>query len=473
MDPKIASDLDRIHENTIRILSEIGMSFHCEEALGILKNGGICVRDGRAFFTAEQVENAIKLAPKEFTVFARNEDHNVTINTENLYVTPGYGSACICETDGTLRESVLDDFLNFAAIVQQSDAFDINGGILAQPCDIDASIAAPVMVYSALKRSDKVLLSVSANAKLTQNIMDILCIAFGEEDLIKTPRAFTLISTMSPLSIDRNAVETVQVCAKYHQPLVIAPGPMAGGTGPISLSGNVSLANAEILGLNVLAQMLSPGLPIIYGFAATTSDMRTMGVCNASAGFVKESRYGALMAKRYGFACRSGGAMSDAGGLTAQAGVESAMSLFESFSEKANFVMHAAGSLHSFASASYEKFILDIETIDRMRYYFSDLSTDEDALAFSVIQDIVKKNDQFMLHDHTLGRCRIDPWKPQVSQHGRSKGDPNEELYAAIRVRLNSLLNGYKKPYMDPDVERRLDEYMLKLGMHKEDIAKV
>ncbi|MDO4572137.1 MAG: trimethylamine methyltransferase family protein, partial [Clostridia bacterium] len=78
-------------------------------------------------------------------------------------------------------------------------------------------------------------------------------------------------------------------------------------TGPVSLAGNISLANAEILGVNVLCQLVSPGLPIIYGFAATTSDLRSMGVCNASPGFLKQARYGALLAKRYGLACRSGG----------------------------------------------------------------------------------------------------------------------------------------------------------------------
>ena len=75
-------------------------------------------------------------------------------------MTPGYGSPSVCEADGTVRPAVFDDFLKLSAIVQQSEEFHINGGILAQPSDIDADISAEVMVYTTLCRSDKALFSV-------------------------------------------------------------------------------------------------------------------------------------------------------------------------------------------------------------------------------------------------------------------------------------------------------------------------
>lgn len=42
-------------------------------------------------------------------------------------------------------------------IVQESEEFYINGGILAQPCDIDPEISAEAQVYATLCRSDKAL----------------------------------------------------------------------------------------------------------------------------------------------------------------------------------------------------------------------------------------------------------------------------------------------------------------------------
>lgn len=464
--------VELIHKNTLRILNEVGIAFLDEDARELLKSNGIRVEDERAYFTEEQIMNALDISTKEFIVYARNSKYNVSMNTEDLYMTPGYGSPSIVETTGEVRTATFDDFLKLAVIVQESDEFSINGGILAQPSDIEPEISPEVMVYSTLCRSDKALFSVCGDGKNAEHIMDMMKIVFGG-DIEQTPCTFNLISPLSPLAIAKNAIDTVRICAQNGQPLVIAPGPMAGATGPITLAGNTSLANAEILGINVYAQLVHPHTPIIYGFAATVSDMTNMNVSNACPGFVKEAKYGALMAKKYGLPCRSGGGMSNASGLTAQAGVESTMSMFESFSQKANLMMHATGSLHSFNTVSFEKFILDMETYNRMRYYFSDLPADEDSLAFDAIEETIEDGETFVTSPHTFEHCRKDPWYSQVSLHQNTTGDPNKALYDSIQRRIDTLVSGYQCPKLPDEVRAALDDYMRKLGMTDSDIARV
>ena len=463
--------INKIHKNSLRLLSEIGIAFHDETSVETLAGKGVTISGNRAYFTETQVMDALDKAGKSFTLHARNPENDVRMDTTALYVTPGFGSAMIADVSGALRSSTLDDFIKLSDIVSVSETFKINGGILAQPCELPGGISAFAMIYTLLKRSDKALLGISADGAVTRDIFGMLKIIFP--DFPDVPRILTMISPMSPLAIDKNAAETLCECAKHKQPVIIAPGPMAGGTGPISLAGNISVANAEILGINVLAQMLSPGLPVVYGFAATTSDMRNMSVSNASPGFLKQARYGAMLAKKYGLPCRSGGGMSDAGGLTAQAGVESALGLFESFSEGANLVMHATGSLHSFNTVCFEKFILDVETIDRLRYYFSELPTDDDALAFEAVRDVVASGAQFMTSEHTLERCRTDPWQPMISLHGRAKGEPNAELIDAINAGMRKILDGYSRPHMDAATEAALDGYALAHGLTDDIIKRV
>lgn len=467
-----AEIVELIHKNSLRILEEIGIAFLSDEVLDFLRDNGIRIEGKRAYFTEKQVMDALDAATKDFTVYARNSKYNVSMNTEDLYMTPGYGSPSVCEADGTLRPATFDDFLKLAVIVQESEEFAINGGILAQPCDIAAEISAEAMVYATLCRSDKALFSVCGRGEQAENIMKMMRIVF-DGDITEIPCTFNLISTLSPLAVTKDTLDTIRVCAENGQPLVIAPGNMAGATGPISLAGNTSLANAEILGTNVYAQLVHPGTPLIYGFASTVSDMKNMQVSNACPGFVKEAKYGALMAKKYGLPCRSGGGMSNASGLTAQAGVESAMSMFESFSERANLMMHATGSLHSFNSVSYEKFILDIETFTRMKYYFSELPADEDALAFDAIKEAVEEDGTFVTIDHTFERCRMDPWFSQVSLHSNTTGDPNKALYESIQKRIDLLVNNYKCPVLPEEKRTALDEIMRELGMKDSDIARV
>ena len=464
--------VELIHQNTLRILEEIGVAFLTEESREVLRQNGVKVEGTRAYFTEKQVMDALDAATKDFTVYARNSKYDVKMNTEDIYMTPAYGSTRICEADGTIRSAVFDDFIKLADIFQASDEFFINGGIMVQPNDIDPKIAAEVMVYTTLCRSDKALFCVCDGKKNAENILKMVKIVFGD-DITDKPCTFNLISPLAPLAYTQQALDTIDVWGKNGQPLILAPAPMAGATGPISVVGNVSVSNAEFLAGNVYAQMIHAGTPIIFGHAATVSDMQNMQVSNACPGFVKIAKYGALLAKKYGVPCRSGGSMSNASGLTAQAGVESAMTMFESFTERANLMMHATGSLQSFNAVSFEKVLLDIETFNRMKYYFSETPADEDSLAFDAIKEVIDNNSNFVVSTHTFERFRIDPWYSQVSLHSNTEGDPNQALYASIQKRMNSLLESYQYPEMPAEQRQTLDDFMREIGMDKSDMAKI
>lgn len=195
-DAEMARDaqiVELIHKNTLRILDEIGIAFLSEDALELLRKNGIRVEGKRAYFTEKQVMDALNTAKKEFTVYARNAKYNVNMNTVDLYMTPSYGSPYICEADGTLRSATFDDFLKLAVIIQESDEFSINGGILVQPNDIAAEISAEVMVYATLCRSDKAMFSVCGGRKQAENIMKMMRLVFGG-DITEIPCTFNLIS---------------------------------------------------------------------------------------------------------------------------------------------------------------------------------------------------------------------------------------------------------------------------------------
>ena len=464
--------VEKIHQNSLRLLEEVGLHFDDQSALDFMASKGIKVEGSRAFFTEKQIMDALDVTTKDFTIHARNPKYDVKMNMEDLYMTPGYGSPFIVEADGTVRNGKLDDFIKLADIVQASDEFCINGGILVQPDDIDAAISAEIMAYATLCRSDKTFFSTCGDGQVADNIFEMVEIVFGR-DITDFPCTINLISPIAPLGVPQNASETVRESALKGQPLAIGPAPMAGTTGPISLAGNISVANAEVLGLNVYAQLVRPHTPLIYTYAGTVSDMSSMAVSNCCPGFNMEARYGSYMAKKYGLPCRSGGGMSDAAGFNAQAGVESGINFFEAFSEKANLMMHATGSLQSFLYVSYEKFIMDIETFTRMKYYFSDMPCDEDALAFDVIQEVIEDGESFLTTDHTAERCRIDPWTPQVSLHKNAAGNPVDELNDSIHARIDYLLENNVVPELDPDTRAKLDAVIKRIGMKEEDMARI
>jgi trimethylamine:corrinoid methyltransferase-like protein len=62
-----------IHNESIRILEEVGALFHSKRALGILSKSGakVDMESGIAKFSSEMITEALKTAPKSFVCGAR------------------------------------------------------------------------------------------------------------------------------------------------------------------------------------------------------------------------------------------------------------------------------------------------------------------------------------------------------------------------------------------------------------------
>lgn len=467
--------VEQIHQASLKILDEIGMKFGLDEVNEIFAKNGFRQENGRTFFTEEQINKALETATKEFTIYGRDEKYYINVNTEDVNYAPGYGSPMITNLDGSIRPALFDDFLKMANLFHMEDSFKINGGILVQPSDIDAKISIPAMVYATIKRSSKVLFGIQGNQKDQENIFKLLEIAFGgKEELEKKYRYIVLSTPTSPLRMEREALYTLMKGCEYNQPIAVCSACMPGSTAPVTLAGAAAMCNAEMLAGIVLTQLLRPGIPVIYEFASYGSNVQTGSASIGTPELIKVGRYGSLLAKKYGLACRSGGALSDATGVTAQAGIETAMCLMHTNFYKANIAMHSAGILDSFKTMSYEKLMLDFEVIDRCANYFEDLEVNDKTLAIDVLKKVVDENGIFLNQKHTVKNCR-KAYIPQISlRTNLPEGkDPNEALYESMHKRMEKQLAAYVKPELDPAIEKQLDDFMLSIGMKQEDIDKI
>ena len=94
--------VEEIHQASLKILNELGIKFGLDEVNEIFKKNGFRQEDGRTFFTEEQVMHALDTATKEFTMYGRDEQYSININTEEVNYTPGYGSPMITNADGKI-----------------------------------------------------------------------------------------------------------------------------------------------------------------------------------------------------------------------------------------------------------------------------------------------------------------------------------------------------------------------------------
>ena len=118
---------------------------------------------------------------------------------------------------------------------------------------------------------------------------------------------------------------------------------LGGLTTPVTWAGNLSQMMAEAMAGLVLTQLIRPGVPVVINNSSSCADMRSLGLTVGAPESAINCIGTAQMSKFYGLPCRSGGAISDAKTVDAQAGAEGMMNLLTSAMTGTNYILHACG----------------------------------------------------------------------------------------------------------------------------------
>ena len=460
-----ADDLSRIHNASMQIIEANGFPIHCEDTLATIKGCGVKVEGNRAFFTGQQVMEWVAKAPSEFTVYARNPRWNMTIGGDYVNCAPAFGSAFIKEVDGTLRDACMADYIKLVKLFHQCDSFKMNGGILVQPSDVDASCAMSVELLTTALYSDKCFLSGAGGREESENQMELLKILFSESSLKEKTRVVAVMNVNSPMQFDKSQLETLTVFAENGQAVGINGGVSAGNSGPITLAGSIALGNAEVLVGVAISQMICEGAKVLYGLpAAQAVDMKTGGTAIGGPETSLGTRYGARLAKAYGLPCRSCGSPTDAKSVYgAQNGYEAAFLMFNNFEAKSNLIVHAAGVMDSYMSTSLEKCIIDFEIIRMCERYARGIDLTEKGFSLDVINR-VGAGGLFLTDPHTFQNCRNEHFTPDLGFRGADLPDAEAVFQKRVGEKLEKMLAEYTQPDVDRDVIDAMRAFLVSKG---------
>jgi trimethylamine--corrinoid protein Co-methyltransferase len=459
------AQITRIHDASMEILSRVGVAFNEAEALDLFSRGGFNVDGTTVRVTEAQVYKALTTAPPQFTVRARQPDKSVTIGGDgNLVFAPGYGAPFIAGPDGSQREAVLADYDLFCKLVQTSDIIDMNGFMMVVPGDLPPETAHLDMLFSSLVLCDNAFMGSPLSRQTARDTLEMAAIVWGGQDRFAEagPVTVSLISSQSPLQFHGDTAGALIELARANQACVIDSLVMAGSSGPITLAGALALQNAEILAGIVLAQLVHPGAPVIYGGLSSAMDMPSGGLsvgCPELSSVVSAT---AQLARFYGLPSRSGGSLTDAHGIDAQAAVESALALSTAVQSGIHFILDAAGILGTYMAMSLEKFLIDEELCRLLRKLTVPIEVSEGTLDVEMIKT-VGIGGQYLTQPETLRRCRTEFYGPGLFIRGshagwRSAGARRIDQVAGQEV--DRRLAAYEKPAIDPDVEAGLRAYI-------------
>jgi trimethylamine--corrinoid protein Co-methyltransferase len=320
------------------------------------------------------------------------------------------------------------------------------------------------MLHAHMVHSDKPFVGSVEGTLGAQHTMEMASILFDAPIGPSDGRAVTvgLINSLSPLGYSDEMVEALLVYARHRQAIVFAALSMAGSTGPITLAGVLAHQTAELLAGITLAQLQSPGTPVILGSTSTNLDMKTGGLAIGGPELSMMIAAHADICRFYGLPSRSGGALTDAHSPDAQAGYESMFSLLTTANSGIDFVLHAGGILSSYLAFSYEKFVLDDEICGMVRRYRRGLTISPETLAYDIIAK-VGSGGNYLMEMHTLKRCRTEFWQPEVFGREGLEGwmaAGRPDAVSRARQRWQALVADHEDPPLDSATTRRLQSFV-------------
>jgi trimethylamine--corrinoid protein Co-methyltransferase len=288
-------------------------------------------------------------------------------------------------------------------------------------------------------------------------------IAWGGKEKIKNrPVIMGIISSLSPLQYSAEMAGALIEYARHGQVSMLALLMQAGATGPVTLPGLLAVQNAEVLAGIILAQLVNPGSPVIYGTTSTITEMRTGGLAIGAPELSMIQNATMQMAQFYGLPSRGSGGLTDAHFPDMQAGIESTLGLSQSILSGANFILHACGILGSYISMSYEKFLADEELCGMLRRYLKPLDVTDDRIDLPTIKE-VGVGGEYLTHERTFEHCRSEFYLPALMSRTDYESWSNagkKTLKESATALLEKRLAEYVQPDIDSEIEKKLAEYL-------------
>lgn len=468
MKPKLEvldrEDVLKIHWGSIRVLEKVGVKVEHDEALKTLSNAGAEVdfRQKIARIPEYLVKEALSKAPSTITLYGRN-GRALRLEGSNVYFSPG--SAAFYYIDwrtNEFRRPKSSDLSELAMLVDALENIHAQSTALVVS-DVPEEICDRYRLYIILKNSTK---PVDTGAFTVEGIHDmrrmLSAIAGGGESLSRKPMATFAICPSPPLKWSKLIVQNLIDCAKYKLPVHIIPMPQFGATGPATLAGALVQHNAEFLSGLVLAQLISPGTPVIYGGSPSVFDMKH---ATSALGAPEVPLFACAytqIAKFYGLPSQAYLALSDSKIIDEQAALETAMGAVMAVLAGVNLVS-GPGMLMSEDCQSLVKLVVDDEICGMALRIGRGIQIDLDTLAEEVIKE-VGPGGNFLKHKHTRDWFRKEQYLPKILDRRTrvawiEKG--SKDTVNRAREVIEKILKEHRPEPLPQDIEKALDEVVI------------
>lgn len=456
--------LQELFEGVLHVLEYTGLEVQHEEALDILKEAGAWVDGSMVRIPSYLVKRSLAMAPRSFTVFARdgNPKHHIRIGPGRAHFGPGPTPPNFIDVETMERRPyVRDDARIVATVCDALPNIDFCES-LGTISDVHHQLAASYEFAEMFPRTSKPIVAWSYGKDDAEDIHKIaIAEAGGQEAFEKRPNYVHYCEPLSPLVSTFDALDKLIFAARHRVPVIFTPCPLAGGTAPVTAAGIIIQAAAESwMGLTV-AQAVQPGTPFFMGGVLSVMDMSAM-ILSYGAPELSLMMSGITeLAHFAGLPLWQTGGCTDSKTLDEQAAVEGSLSVFFSALTGGD-LCHDVGYTESGLTGSIFQTVMMDEAIGYSRRITRGIEVNEETLAVDVIHN-VGPDGHYLREPHTRRHFKDEFWYPNMTDRrnyeewdmmGRST------MRDRVIARTHEILETHEPSAIKPETEQVIQDVL-------------
>ena len=211
------SQLDDIHQASLKLLCKVGMDFQSPRAVDILRRAGAMIdADGlRVRFDPDWLMQTIATTPKSFVLHGRRPDRHLTMGGNSTAFAMVASTPNVSDLDRGRVAGNYDDFCNLLRLGESLNSVQLQAGFPVEPCDVPVNTRHLVAGAAMARLTTKPIGGYALGRQRMQDVIDIVRIARGIDHatLLQQPCMHTVVNSNSPLIYDGALLEGPEQCS--------------------------------------------------------------------------------------------------------------------------------------------------------------------------------------------------------------------------------------------------------------------
>ncbi len=456
--------IQELYDGVLHVLEYTGLEVHHEESLEILKQAGAWVDGKLVRIPSYLVRKSLDLAPRSFTVFARdgNSKNNIHISPGRSHFGPGPTCPNFIDIETMERRPyVKSDVSKVANVVDALPNIDFCES-LGTVNDVHHELGALYEFAGMFPNTSKPIVAWSYDKFDSAGIHEIAVAEAGGQDAFeRRPNYIHYCEPLSPLVSTGEALDKLIFAAQNRIPLIFTPCPIAGGTAPVTSAGIIIQGTAESwMGL-VIAQAIQPGLPFIMGGVFSVMDMNTMILSYGAPELSLNMAALTELAHFAGLPIWQTGGCTDSKTFDEQAIIEGSLSVYFSALSGGD-LCHDVGYTESAMTGSVFQLTAMDEAIGYSRRITRGIEVNEETLAVKVI-DAVGPNGHYLREQHTLDHYKTEFWYPNLCNRRNYEEwemEGKTTMKDRTHARVQDILATHKAAPIKPSTEKVIEKVL-------------